>query len=150
MCMLPDLFRMFLPQRGNTYADFQRHRSMYSFLHFESWVRRQTASSCDTQNECGNMRLPSITVASPPSGLRSCQNLGGRARRQSSTDRWLGDLSIVLWRTILSAKLTARVRERRACSDAVKELSWDVSWDRRSHKNSCSKFFMTYLTIGLS
>ena len=33
-----------------------------------SWVWRKTVSSCDTQHECGNVRLPSITVASPPSG----------------------------------------------------------------------------------
>ena len=28
-----------------------------------------------------------------------------------------------------------------ACIDAVKELSWDVSKDRQSQKNSCSKIF---------
>ena len=72
------------------------------FYIFVSWVGRKTASSCDTQYECGNVRLPSITVASPPSGLWGCHNLGGRARRQSSTDRWLGDLAIVVWQTILS------------------------------------------------
>ena len=55
-----------------------------------------------TLNMCGNVRLPSITVASPPSGLRGCHNLGGRARQQSSTDQWLGVLAIVVWQTILS------------------------------------------------
>ena len=29
----------------------------------QSWVWRKTASSCDTLYECGNVRLPSITVA---------------------------------------------------------------------------------------
>ena len=48
------------------------------------------------------MRLPSITVASPSSGLRGCHNLGGRARQQSSTDWCLGVLAIVVWWTIHS------------------------------------------------
>ena len=34
-----------------------------------------------------------------------------------------------------TAKHTACVREQCACSDAIKELSWDVSQDRRSWKN---------------
>ena len=33
-----------------------------------------------------------------------------------------------------------------AYSDAVNELSWDVSQDRRSHKNSCSKCSMAMTT----
>ena len=39
-----------------------------------------------TLNISVEMRLPSITVAFPPSGLRGCHNLGGRARQQSFTD----------------------------------------------------------------
>ena len=54
-----------------------------------SWVRRKTAFGCDTQYECGNVRLPSITVASSPSGLQGCHNLGGRSRWQSSTAWWI-------------------------------------------------------------
>ena len=78
------------------------------------------------------MRLPSITVASQPSGLLGCHNLSGRARQQSFTDQWLGVSNYCglvddpfFIRT--TAKHTARVREWRACSDAVKELNWDVS-----------------------
>ena len=46
-----------------------------------------------------------------------------------------------------TAKHTARVLEWHECSDAVKELTWDVSKDRRSRKNICSKFFMAISTI---
>ena len=73
------------------------------------------------------MRLPSITVASPPSGLRGCHNLGGRARQQSFTSSSYCDLADDPFFIRTTTKHTARVREGRACSDAVKELSWDVN-----------------------
>ena len=79
-----------------------------------------------TLNECWNVRLPSITVASPPSGLQGCHNLGGRARWQSSTDRWLTVLAIMVWQMILFFVRTTTVREWSTCSDAVK-VSRDLS-----------------------
>ena len=45
------------------------------------------------------------------------------------------------------AKHTARVGERRAYSDAVKELSWDVSLDRRSRKKAVAQSFMASTRI---
>ena len=44
MCLLPDLFHMFLPQRGHTYADVQGpgtilfSHSFSSFLGFGPWA----------------------------------------------------------------------------------------------------------------
>ena len=106
------------------------------------------------------MRLPSITVASPPSGLRCCHNLGGRGRWQSSTDRWLGVLAIVVWRTILLYKDNCKAHcpiAGMACMLRWKELSWDVSnndrWiafvqERQSRKkNKCSEIFLAVTTI---
>ena len=46
--------------------------------------------------------------------------------------RYYGNMPIQIYENFAAqkrttAKHTARVGERRACSDAVKELSWDVS-----------------------
>ena len=83
----------------NQSIDCLSYCSALNFSLRKSWVWHKTASSCDTLYECGNVRLPSITVTSPPSGLWICHNLGGRARRQSSTDWWFGVLAIVVWQT---------------------------------------------------
>ena len=40
-----------------------------------------------------------------------------------------------------TAKHTARVRVQHACSDVVKDLIWDVSWDRQSLKTVVPKSF---------
>ena len=58
-----------------------------------SWIWHKTASSCDTQHECGNVRLPSITVASPHSGLQRQNTLsecGNGMHAQMPLKNWVG------------------------------------------------------------
>ena len=78
------------------------------------------------------MRLPSITVAPHLQGYEAAttwvaelgsNHLHTNGLKCSSYCGLVDDPFFI--RT--TAKHTARVRERRACSDVVKELSWDVS-----------------------
>ena len=100
----------------------------------------------------GMVRLPSITVASPPSGLRGCHNLGGRARQAiiyrlmawCSSYCGLADDPFFIRTT---AKHTAWVQEWRACSDAIKELSWTSGRTGDPVKTVVPKSFMASTTV---